>query len=74
MNKNIDSKKAIYNAIIWASMILATAILLEEQTSQSGNFILILQIAAWYSTSLLFTKNSSKAEWACIKNRLSRLR
>jgi len=72
---NLTKNKAvIYNAIIWAAMIIATAQILSKESTQVESTLLILQVIGWYSTNLIMTKNSSVKEWHCIQRTFQKLK
>jgi hypothetical protein len=66
----------ITNAVVWASLMIATALILagSNVTSERQFFLIMLQIAGWYSINRLLHKHSDsfKSEWACIRDRFSK--
>ncbi len=76
MTHEKKSYSLITNAVVWASLMIATALILagSSVTSEKQMFLIMLQITGWYSINQLLLRhsNSFKSEWACIRNRLSR--
>lgn len=63
------------NALVWAALMLATALIVSGEISpEKSLFVLTLQIAGWFATNQLLVNNgrSIKAEWACIQRWLSK--
>lgn len=72
-----DEKQAspvITNAIVWAALIIATALLMGDAGGNQKMTLLLLQLAGWFTVDASLTKNggSLKAEWACLSKRFSR--
>ena len=74
MTNGKKTNPVIGNAIIWASLMIATSLILagaaDVEAGQKST-IMILQIAGWFATNQMLTKggNSAKAEWACLRRR-----
>jgi len=68
-----QKRPALTNAIVWAALIIATALLTMEAPANQGMTLLLLQIAGWYTIDASLSKNgrSLKAEWACLRKRLT---
>jgi hypothetical protein len=67
-----DAPVVIAHSLIWAAMILAIAIVIDDkQTNQSILFILL---SGWFAsfTALNGTKRSAKDEWLCLKRWFTR--
>ena len=76
MTNENKSYSLISNAIVWASLMIATALILSGSnvTSEKRFFLIMLQIAAWYATNRLLHRHgeSFKSEWACFPNRFAK--
>jgi len=64
-NKSLG-KQTIINAIIWAAMIIASALVIHDEKAQST--MLFLLLAGWVASSGLFggVAHSARAECAAI--------
>lgn len=71
MTHKKQTTPVITNAIIWAAMMIATALLMGDADSAKSGTLLMLQIAAWFTVhhSLTGGGRSAAEEWACIKRR-----
>lgn len=73
MKKSPLKSPVIGNALIWAAMMLATALILSDVTGlDKGDktMLMILQISGWFMTNQLVTKGSgltAREEWACVR-------
>lgn len=66
MNNKATTKQTIGNALIWAAMMIASALVIEGEKAQST--MLFLLIAGWIASSSLFggVAQSARAECAAI--------
>jgi hypothetical protein len=73
MTDNNQDRSVLTNAIVWAALIIATALLTMDALGNQGMTLLLLQIAGWYTIDATLTRNrrSLKAEWACLRKRLA---
>ena len=69
-----QNRPALTNAIVWAALIIASALLMSDMARESALTLLLLQIAGWYTVDASLSKNSRslKAEWACLRKRFKR--
>ena len=67
------NRPALTNAIVWATLIIATALLTRDLARESALTLMLLQIAGWYTVDAMLSKNrrSLKDEWACLRKRLA---
>jgi hypothetical protein len=65
-------RPAIANAIAWAVMMIATALVITDAPLEQKSFLMLLQIVGWYSVNMALGENgrSSREELACIRKRL----
>lgn len=72
MENKATAKQTIGNAIIWAAMVIASALVITDEKAQST--MLFLFIAGWIASSSLFggIAQSARAECAAIKRLLTR--
>ncbi len=63
---------AVANAIAWAAMMIATALVVTDAPLEQKSFLLLLQIVGWFSVNLALGENrqSPGKELACIRERL----
>ena len=73
MTNKFHARPAVTNAIVWAALIIATALLMSDAGDSQKSTLLLLQIAGWYTIDATLTKNrrSLKAERACLRRRFS---
>ena len=66
------TRPALANAIAWAAMMIATALVLTDAPLEQKSFLMLLQIVGWYSVNLALGKDgrSPREELACIRERL----
>ena len=64
MTNKFHARPAVTNAIVWAALIIATALLMSDAGDSQKSTLLLLQIAGWYTIDATLTKNrrSLKAE------------
>ncbi|MDJ0653313.1 MAG: hypothetical protein QNJ40_04090 [Xanthomonadales bacterium] len=64
--------KIIGNAVLWASLMIASALLVGD--SDNAPALLMLMIAGWYASQLVLTQagDALRREWACIRRRLGK--
>lgn len=69
---NVDSPLLITHAIIWASVMLASAWILRGE--QAGDDVLWILFMGWLASYFTIdgTKRSAKQEWACLKRKFTR--
>ena len=76
MTHKTNSYSLIANALIWASLMISTALILGGSgiAPEKQFFLITLQIAGWYSVSSLLLRHgrSFKSEWACIHSHMSK--
>ena len=67
------NRPAFTNAIVCAALIIASALLMSDVAGESALTLMLLQIAGWYAVDAALSKNggSLKAEWACLRKRLT---
>lgn len=67
------NRPALTNAIVWAALIIASALLMSDLARESALTLLLLQIAGWYTVDATLRKNSRplKDEWACLRRRFA---
>jgi len=68
-----ESPLIIGHAVIWASVMLATAMVINNK--ETGQSVMMILILGWFASLMTLdgTRRSAKREWACIKRRLNRL-
>jgi hypothetical protein len=66
-------RPAIANAIAWAAMMIATALVITDAPLEQKSFLLLLQIVGWFSVNLALGDNgrSPREELACVRKRLN---
>ena len=66
-------RPAIANAIAWAAMMIATALVITDAPLELKSFLLLLQIVGWFSVNLALGDNgrSPREELACVRKRLN---
>lgn len=71
MTQKNQTTPVIANAIVWAALIIATALIMADASDDRKMSLLLLQIVGWYAVNLTLLKagNSYKAEWACPRRR-----
>ena len=71
MTQESQTTPVIANAIVWAAVIIATALIMADAGGDRKMSLLLLQIVGWYAVNLTLLKagNSPKAEWACLRKR-----
>lgn len=64
---NHDAPVMIAHSLIWAAMMLAIALVVDDK--QANQSILLILLSGWFAsfTALNGTKRSTKEEWACLK-------
>lgn len=67
MTSTSKTKQTIGNALIWAAMIIASSLVIED--SKTASTMMFLLIAGWIASSSLFggLAQSARAECAAIK-------
>ena len=67
------SRPAVANAIAWAAMMIATALVITDAPLEQKSFLLLLQIVGWFSVNLALGDNgrSPREELACVRKRLN---
>ena len=71
-NSSSDSPLVLGHAIIWASVMLAMALVVDDKDT-NGAVLMILTLG-WFASFLTLdgTKASAKKEWACLKRFVER--
>lgn len=67
-----DSPLVIAHAIIWASVMLAMAIVVKDKDVNDS--VLLILTLGWFASFMALDgmKRSAKQEWACLKRKISR--
>lgn len=65
-----DSPMVIAHAVIWACVMLAMAIVIDDKDTNSS--VLMILILGWFASYMALdgSKRSAKQEWACVKRRI----
>ncbi len=73
MTNKFHARPVFTNAIVWAALMIATALIMADAGDKQKSLLLLLQIAGWYAVNRALVKggNSLKAEWACLRRRIS---
>ena len=71
MTDQNQASPVITNAVAWAALIIATALIVADVEAKQKMLLLLLQIAGWFSVNRALVKNgnSFKSEWACLRRR-----
>ena len=71
-NPSSDSPLVIGHAIIWASVMLAMALVVEDKDTNGA--VLMILMLGWFASFMVLdgTKASAKKEWACLKRFVER--
>ena len=69
MTQKNQTTPVIANAIVWAAVIIATALIMADASDDQRMSLLLLQIVGWYAVNLTLLKggNSLRTEWACLR-------
>ncbi len=72
MTNKATTKQTIGNAVIWAAMMIASALVIPDSKAQTT--MLFLMIAGWIASSGLFggVAQSARAECAAVKQLFTR--
>jgi hypothetical protein len=65
-----DSPMVIAHALIWACVMLAMAIVIDDKDTNSS--VLMILTLGWFASYMALdgSKRSTKQEWACLKRRI----
>ncbi|WP_282146339.1 hypothetical protein [Alteromonas stellipolaris] len=71
-NSSSDSPLVIGHAIIWASVMLAMALVVKDKDANGA--VLLILLLGWFASFTILdgTKTSAKKEWACLKRFVER--
>lgn len=71
MTDKNQASPAITNAVAWAALMIATALIMADAGDKQKMLLLLLQIVGWFSVNRALVKggNSLKGEWACLRQR-----
>ena len=75
MTEKKNGTAIVINALVWATLMLATSYLLKDAASDNQSFTIILfHISGWFVTNGLLTNDgrSAKEEWACIRRKFGK--
>ena len=71
MTDKNQASPALTNAIAWAALMIATALIMADAGDKQKMLLLLLQIVGWFSVNRALAKggNSLKDEWTCLRQR-----
>ena len=74
MTNKKQSNPMIANAIVWAALMIATALIMADAEGRQKEFIMLMQFTGWFAINLSLVKggNSFKSEWACLRRRFGK--
>lgn len=63
MTKKKKYNPVVANALVWAALMIATALIVADEISSRQSWVLLmLQIAGWFATNQIVVKNRRSAD------------
>ncbi len=74
MTEKKNGTAIVINALVWATLMLATSYLLKDAITDQKNMLMMLHIGGWFITNGLLTNGgrSAREELACIRKKFSK--